>query len=365
MTVAPTSESPKLAAARAGLAAARAPRAVAPRAELRALRRAYLDLLKLCLCDLGGSTTVSVGRTEDGRVMSREIEDDGLRLRSAGMDWPLQGLSMVGLTRLDDLQACVESIVRDGVEGDLIEAGTWRGGAAILMRATLDAFGVEDRTVTVADSFRGFPPASDRGGDGGDLAVFDFLAVPLEEVRANFGRFGLERGVEFVPGFFADTLPTLAGRRWSMVRLDGDTYEATRLALHTLYAGLSVGGQLIVDDYGALDECREAVDEFRREQGIAEPLEQVDWTCVRWRREHGAPAGAPVAASAAPSARAELGSPSRPPRTAVPSVRELELTRELEQLRAQLAAARERGADRGDGLRSAAQTWLRSRVGRR
>ncbi len=365
MTVAPTSESPKLAAARAGLAAARSPRAAAPRAELEALRRAYLDVLKLILCDLGGSTTVSVGRTEDGFVMSREIEDEGLRLRSAGMDWPLQGLSMVGLTRLDDLQSCVESIVRDGVEGDLIEAGTWRGGASILMRATLDALGVEDRTVSVADSFRGFPPASDRGGDGGDLAVFDFLSVPLEEVQANFLRFGLDRGVEFIPGFFADTLPALAGRRWSIVRLDGDTYEATRLALHALYPGLSVGGQLIVDDYGALDECREAVDEFRREQGIAEPLEQVDWTCVRWRREHGAPVGAPIAGPAAPSPPPELGSPSRPPRSAVPSVRELELTRELEQLRARLGAARERAVDRGDGLRSAAQTWLRSRVGRR
>lgn len=362
MTVAPTSESPKLAAARAGLAAARAPRAAGPRADLAALRRAYLDLLKLCLCDLGGSTTVSVGRTEDGHVMSRELEDDGLRLRSAGMDWPLQGLSMVGLTRLDDLQSCVESVVRDRVEGDVIEAGTWRGGASILMRATLDALGVEDRTLWVADSFRGFPAESDRGGDGGDLAVFDFLAVPLEEVRANFARFGLERGVEFVPGFFAETLPALTGRRWSIVRLDGDTYEATRLALHALYPGLSVGGQLIVDDYGALDECREAVDEFRREQGIDEPLQHVDWTCVRWQREHGTAGGADVAAPPLPSPSAP-GSPR--PRTAVPSVRELELTRELEQLRAELAVARAQAADRGDGLRSAARTWLRRRVGRR
>ena len=54
---------------------------------------------------------------------------------------------MVGLNRLDDLQACVESVVRDGVEGDLIEAGTWRGGASILMRATLDSLGATDRTV--------------------------------------------------------------------------------------------------------------------------------------------------------------------------------------------------------------------------
>ena len=54
---------------------------------------------------------------------------------------------MIGLRRLDDLQACVESVVADGVEGDLIEAGVWRGGASILMRATLDTLGAEGRTV--------------------------------------------------------------------------------------------------------------------------------------------------------------------------------------------------------------------------
>ena len=108
------------------------------------------------------------------------------------MDWPLQGLTMVGLGRLDDLQACVESVIADGVEGDLIEAGAWRGGASILMRATLDAAG-DERTVWVADSFAGFPEA-DAPDDGSlDLRDFDFLAAPLEDVRASFARLGYER----------------------------------------------------------------------------------------------------------------------------------------------------------------------------
>src|SRR4051794_17062909 len=110
MTVDATNESPRLAAARAGLEAARAARAGGPSPEAEALRTAYLDLLKLCLCDLAGRSTSSVGRTPAGEVMSREIDGDQLRLRSAGMDWPLHGLTMVGLTRLDDLQACVESV---------------------------------------------------------------------------------------------------------------------------------------------------------------------------------------------------------------------------------------------------------------
>ena len=156
MTAVPPDNAAFLADARAHLAAAREPRADRAGPEAETLRRAYLTLLKLALCDLVGATTTSVGAMPDGTVMARELRGEDRRIRSAGLDWPLQGLTMVGIDRLDDLQACVESVVADGVDGDLIEAGSWRGGASILMRATLDSLG-EARTVWVADSFHGFP----------------------------------------------------------------------------------------------------------------------------------------------------------------------------------------------------------------
>jgi len=337
--------------AQAHLASAREPHAGGAAPDAETLRSAYLDLLKLCLCDLAGTSTVSVGAMADGRVMSRELRGDGLRLRAAGMDWPLQGLTMIGLGRLDDLQACVESVVADGVEGDLIEAGAWRGGASILMRATLDAMG-EERTVWVADSFEGFPEA-DAPDDGSlDLRDFDFLAAPLEDVRASFARLGYEDGVRFVPGFFEQTLPPLADHRWAIVRLDADTYEPTRLALRCLYPGLSVGGHLILDDYGSFEGCRRAVEEFRAEHGITEPIEVVDSTCARWRRESAVPIEvAPVRAGEPAAPRAAN---PRPP-AHVPSARELELARELAALRERLAAAE---------AQIGARAWLRRRLGR-
>jgi len=274
----------------AHVAGAREPRAAGAGPDVESLRRAYLDLLKLSLCDLVGTSTVSLGAQPDGTVTSRALRGDERRLRSAGMDWPLEGLTMVGLGRLDDLQSCVESIVAERIEGDVIETGAWRGGASILVRATLDSLG-DDRAVWVADSFQGFHP-----GDGGDsealrLSAFDYLAVPVEEVRESFARLGCDRNVRFVPGFFEDTLAGLSGRRWAMVRLDADTYEPTRLGLEHLYPGLVPGGYLIVDDYGSFQGCRQAVDQFRSAHGITEPLEPVDSTCVRWRRAGGAPAG--------------------------------------------------------------------------
>jgi hypothetical protein len=323
--------------------------AARPGIDAGSLRRAYLELLKLCLCDLAAAGTESVDGLADGHVASRELTVDQLSERADGRDWPLRGMTMSGLRRLDDLQSCVESVVRDGVAGDLIEAGVWRGGGSILMRATLDSLGAEDRSVWVADSFQGFPRADAPPGAGVRdyeqtlepyLAVFDFLAVPLEEVKAHFTRFGLERGTRFVPGFFEDTLPELPDHEWSLIRLDADSYDPTLLALRYLYPRLSVGGYLIVDDYGALEECRGAVDRFRREHRIKEPLEQVDWTGVRWRRESDseiAPPPQPHERRSRPDGAARAV--SRPERRRVPSGRELELSRELADLRDRLGQA--------------------------
>jgi O-methyltransferase len=320
-----------------GLTHARPVRAVGPGADREALRCAYLDLLKLALCDLTGPATMSVGRLEGGVAASRELTGDGLRLRAAGMDWPLQGLTMVGLRRLDDLQRCVETLVHDDVEGDLIEAGSWRGGASILMRATLDTLGDDTRTVYVADSFEGFPEAEEGELTHDEWAAIDYLAVSLEEVRQSFARLGLEHRMEFVRGFFADTMPQLRGRRWSLVRVDGDTYEATRVVLEELYPSLSTGGYVVIDDYGALDECRQAVDEFRAAHGIGEPLEEVDWTGVRWRRVT-EPAAEQPAPSDPPAAPARPAGRDRA-ETRIPTSHELGLVRELDELRERLQRA--------------------------
>lgn len=322
----------------------RAPR---PRPGADPMRTAYLELLKLCLCDLAGARTLSVSRTGDTRrthseVRSRELDDSELGLRVGGLDWPFSGLTMIGLVRLDDLQACIESVVAEGVEGDVIEAGAWRGGAAILARATLDSLGADERTVWVADSFRGLP-APDPGAFPKDrlldLSQVDFLAVPLEDVRSYFDRLGCEEGVEFVEGYFNETLPTLRGRRWSVVRLDGDTYEATWGGLDSLYPGLSAGGYLIIDDYGLIPECHAAVHDFRREHEITEPIEKIDFNGIRWRKERAPDASAVTSTGPPPRAPAPTSARGESPRRAhIPTERELELEREVRQLRERLDA---------------------------
>ena len=208
--------------------------------------------------------------------------------RMLGRDWPLRAHSMIGKARMDNLRALVEQVIARDIPGDLIETGVWRGGACIFMRALLAAYNVEDRIVWCADSFEGLPkPDSERyPADRGDPHhTFAPLAVSLEEVRANFARYRLlDDRVRFLKGWFKDTLPAAPIERIGLLRLDGDMYESTMDALRALYAKVSIGGFIIVDDYGAVAGCRQAVADFRAAHGIADPIRDIDGIGAWWTR---------------------------------------------------------------------------------
>ena len=196
--------------------------------------------------------------------------------------------TMVGLKRLENLQYCVTEVIRKNVSGDLIETGVWRGGASIFMRAVLKACGDQTRLVWVADSFEGLPkPDGGYQQDAGDRhwESNHTLSIPLEQVKANFSRYGLlDEQVRFLVGWFKDTLPTAPIHQLAVLRLDGDMYSSTMDALQSLYPRLSPGGYVIIDDYGAVPACKRAVDDFREEYKITERLQQVDWTAVFWEK---------------------------------------------------------------------------------
>jgi O-methyltransferase len=208
--------------------------------------------------------------------------------REIGDDWPAHAETMVGLKRLENLEALIVDVVRRGVPGDLVETGVWRGGASILMRGVLKALGDTSRRVWACDSFEGLPRA-DPGRypmDAGDPHwTFAELAVSLDEVQANFARYGLlDEQVRFLPGWFRDTLPGAPIDRISVLRLDGDMYESTWVALEALYPKLARGGYVVVDDYLNIAACRAAVDDFRRANAITDAIHEIDWTGVYWRR---------------------------------------------------------------------------------
>ena len=274
------------------------------------MRRRYLDLLK--------KTLVNLVYPEDALrldlALSGELGDDPLEARrllrdvryrrpdahaelvAAKHDGTLGGVfgsrlshTMIGLSGLDNLERCASKVFADGVPGDFLEAGVCHGGASIFLRALQVAYGEEDRVTWVADSFAGVPPPDHPVDREHELDLTEerhpWMAAGIEAVRDNFATYDLlSDNVRFLPGLFADTLPSAPVERLAILRLDGDLYASTRDTLAALYDRVSPGGFVIVDDYGCLKPCRLAVDEFLAERGLEVELHQVDWTRVCWRK---------------------------------------------------------------------------------
>jgi len=294
----------------------------------------YLDMVKravsnilyqdapLIFYDHSQSPTLAAGFDLSRRVM--------------GEDAPTEAQTMIGIRRLDNISHCVDRVLRDNVPGDLVEAGVFRGGATVFMRAVLKARGVTDRRVFACDTFTpispkrpnwfvipiaqglgaipskrwrrwlffmlqkylsdatSFPPCEDPAEDMIEFVMWYLrnpAAIPtaggssLPEVKSLFARYGLlDDQVVFLQGFFADTLPTAPLQQASVIRLDGDTYESTRDAISLLYPKLSPGGFCIIDDYNAYADCRRAVDEYRNQHGITDEIMPIDNLAVYWRR---------------------------------------------------------------------------------
>jgi O-methyltransferase len=247
--------------------------------------------LKSCLA---GQQTFDLDVFLDPRAKLEMMCQEYVHLQETGIGYGLTlhnlGFqhTMIGLRRLENIEFCLSEILAQNIPGDCIECGVWRGGAVIFMKGYLDAHRVEDRSVWVADSFQGPPKPSLEEDAGLDLSreQYPMLGISLETVRDLFQRYGLlDDRVHFLPGWFKETLPTAPIERIALLRVDGDLFESTRDVLEVLYDRVSPGGFILIDDYGCLAQCRRAVTAFRESRAITEPIQEVDWTGVFWRKE--------------------------------------------------------------------------------
>jgi hypothetical protein len=236
-------------------------------ARIHRLRKAYLDLMRDSL----------IGHlNEDPPLAASKVEGYRRDYREQGWDWPSTAPSMIGKLRMENVRSECERVIAQNVPGDFVETGIWRGGACIMMRAVLSAYDITERRVIAADSFEGFPAATAADANFKIGGTPEFT-VTLEAVKANFARYGLlDDQTVFLKGFFKDTLPAAPVKEVAVLRLDGDLYESTRDGLSHLYGKLSRGGALIADDYFLFDGQRQAIDEYRAQHGITDPIVRID-----------------------------------------------------------------------------------------
>lgn len=184
-------------------------------------------------------------------------------------------------------------IATQGVPGDIVECGVWRGGSMMAAALTLLHEGESDRGLWLYDTFEGMtsPTSVDREWHSGDpaSALLEqesrtpgrgvWAMATEEEVRKNVASTGYpSANVRYVRGDVAETLKAYVPDRIALLRLDTDWYESTKVELATLYPKLVVGGVCIIDDYGHWQGARQAVDEYFGQVSPRPLLHTIDYT---------------------------------------------------------------------------------------
>ena len=203
-----------------------------------------------------------------------------------------ESFSMIGRERLRNIRELIHEIKINKIDGDLIEAGIWRGGVIIYMRACLLAFNL-DKKVFGADSFEGLPEIDDEKYPADKIykkilknGIDKGLIVQENEVLDNLNIFGFKDTKSIlIKGWFEKSLYDQRIKKLSLIRIDGDMYKSTYEALKILYPKLSYGGFVVIDDYGlGSKSCKKAVDEFRLKNKIDNEIISIDWTGIYWKK---------------------------------------------------------------------------------
>jgi hypothetical protein len=207
--------------------------------------------------------------------------------------------TMTGIERIGALRESVQYVCRHEIPGEIVECGVWKGGSMMAVAKTLMECGSASRSLFLFDTFEGMPlPGEyDKDVSGNDASsLLDrtrdrknsdvvWAVGPAEVVRGAMRETAYpEDKLVFVKGKVEETVPAQAPAHIALLRLDTDWYESTYHELVHLYPRLSVGGVLIIDDYGHWHGARRAVDQYIAERGLKLLLNRIDYTariCVK------------------------------------------------------------------------------------
>ncbi len=203
--------------------------------------------------------------------------------------------TMTSRSRIAALCRAVEFVVRHDIPGDIVECGVWKGGSMMAAALRLQQLGDTHRKLYLYDTFEGMtaPTAVDEDNRGRSAATRMkaegsggyWFREPQEEVRRNLLSTGFDESrLVFVKGPVEQTIPAQIPDQIAILRLDTDWYESTKHELEHLYPRLSVGGTLILDDYGYWRGSRKAVDEYMEQHKLKLLLNRIDHSgraCVK------------------------------------------------------------------------------------
>ena len=171
-------------------------------------------------------------------------------------------------------------VYKNNINGDIVECGVFRGGSAMMMAHTMKKMSNEKdekKFLWLYDTFEGMANAKEidvnilnekaqdqlkskkKKANNKDIWAFS----PLDQVKKNINSAGYEEDkIIYVKGLVEETLKKNTPDKISLLRLDTDFYESTKVELEHLYPKIEKGGIIIIDDYGHWNGCKKAVDDY-------------------------------------------------------------------------------------------------------
>lgn len=193
----------------------------------------------------------------------------------------------------------IKYIVENNIPGDIVECGVWKGGLMQLAALALMELGDTSRKIYLYDTFEGMPEPGEFDLDWADNSPYDnWKSMKWESSSSKCSKFGFgglleavqttmattnypEDKIILVQGLVEETIPNTQPSQISYLRLDTDWYSSTAHELDNLYPILSVGGVLVIDDYGYYKGSRKATDEYIKKNNIRILLSRISNLGVR------------------------------------------------------------------------------------
>lgn len=220
--------------------------------------------------------------------------------------------TMVPYQNLALLYEQVRHVEEIGLPGAFVECGVWKGGSVGLMALANLSLSEARRDIHLFDAFDDIcEPDPEMDGEQAVEDVYRLLGrrdvvltgerrpvVGVYDAKGGFGDLAAVRELingrlgyptdftRYHKGYFEETVPVVAPKidQIALLRLDGDWYSSTKVCLDHLFDRVVTGGFVIIDDYGAYEGCRRAVNEFLAGRGLTPLLAYSNKICRYWEK---------------------------------------------------------------------------------
>ncbi|GAA0645294.1 hypothetical protein GCM10009424_21430 [Sphingomonas ursincola] len=186
-------------------------------------------------------------------------------------------LTYLSVAKLKRIQAAITETAH--VPGDIVEFGVALGGSGIILAHAargsekkfhgFDVFGMIPEPTSDKDDLKSkqrydvIKSGQSEGIDGEEY--YGYRSDLISDVRKSFYRHGAsvnDRDIILHKGLFEETWGVASVECVSLVHIDCDWYDPVKFCLEKSAGVVSVGGNIIIDDYNDYGGCRIAVDEF-------------------------------------------------------------------------------------------------------